>query len=359
MLQSLIQDTMKEKEAFFLELLTNKTLPPPPPPPLSTITTESYASVLADIIGRREYYHISSIKKKNGETRQIQEPKPYLKSIQHWLLQLLKMYKQPAWVFGLGGKEKSAVAHGIYHKDAKVIVSMDIRQFFQNTTPVKYRKALDHISLNLVVAGLHRLLKHIRNIVFMPGEKPGEAYVPTGAPTSPMIASYTFSPVDIRLLSLANNHSMLYSRYMDDLFFSGPEYPAGFQKQVNNIVKEHGYSLNHSKSKVMYKDNDQQIVTGVVLNNGVGVSKQYIRKLRARLDKFAQQWANSNYAIQDLHLQGSMNYVRMVNEEKHTKLIKYFEKRLQRHCEWRLLTSKKKEVEYNHSYVPETQKTYD
>ena len=109
----------------------------------------------------------------------------------------------------------------------------------------------------------------------------------------PFLSSISFALGDYELNDLAKSSNLIYTRYIDDLTFSGNKYPTFFQKKVNNIVRKYGYLLNHKKSQILYRDNDRQIVTGVCINKKINISKDYKMKIRAELDKYANEVDNS------------------------------------------------------------------
>jgi len=266
-------------------------------------------------------YNTFKIPKANGKTRIIEEPKPQLKFIQRALLPLLQQLPRSPYVYGLGGIN-DAVSNGYYHVDSKVIVKMDVKAFFPSTTLTHYWKALD--ANKGISDELFALLEHAASFMFIEKIK-GEIRLPTGAPTSPLVSSICFGTADIELQAIAWMMDMGYTRYMDDLTFSGNKYPPGLQKAVNAIIEKHGYKTNHKKSVVLYRDNHPQIVTGVGVNSTPGVGKAYKRKLRAELDTYARQGTS----LGPLML-GKLNYVGMVNHLQKVKFLNYFEKRKQR-----------------------------
>ena len=112
-----------------------------------------------------------------------------------------------------------------------------------------------------------------------------------GAPTSPALANLCAFGLDVRLCALAERFGAHYSRYADDLVFSGP---AELRGQLRNlrawvaaIVRAEGFALNREKTRVMQAHQRQQ-VTGVVLNQRANLSRSDYDALKARLHRLSR-----------------------------------------------------------------------
>src|SRR4029077_5389897 len=94
--------------------------------------------------------------------------------------------------------------------------------------------------------------------------------LPQGAPTSPALANLSAFPLDLRLSGLSRSFGAQYTRYADDLTFSGDERflrsLAVFLPLVSKIVRSERFSLNKRKRKII-RSSQRQIVTGVVVNS--------------------------------------------------------------------------------------------
>jgi len=93
-----------------------------------------------------------------------------------------------------------------------------------------------------------------------------EGRLPQGAPTSPMLASIVFSPVDQKLRSLASSWGAVYTRYADDLAFSGRrQFSRTDIRRVSDILRRAGFRTNFAKSRITGAGS-RQIVAGLVVN---------------------------------------------------------------------------------------------
>lgn len=152
-------------------------------------------------------------------------------------------------------------------------------------------------------------------------------HLPQGSPCSPALANLCAYRLDIRLASLAQSLGATYSRYADDLAFSGgPEFArAGdrFHIQVAAIALEEGFRVNTRKTRQMRQGVRQQ-VTGIVVNAHPNVGRDEYDKLKAILTNCvrhgpASQNRESHPNFQ-AYLAGRISYVKMVNKNRAAKL---------------------------------------
>jgi len=256
------------------------------------------------------------------KTRVIEEPVPALKIVQLKLIRVFEQIQLHSSVYGVKGK--GAIDNAERHFGARVVLRMDIKKFFPST---RYYPIFETVRSKIKSRLIMKQCKEAANFCFVNGQD-GELRLPTGAPTSPIIANISFSWMDPILDQAARENGLTYTRYVDDLTFSGEEIPAGFQAEVNRLVKETGYKINHKKSGVLFRGNHSQVITGVSINGHpteLITEKKYKRIVRAQLDRCARE----KEPIDD-KLQGKLNYIRQINEQQYQTLISYFERRRQR-----------------------------
>ena len=113
-----------------------------------------------------------------------------------------------------------------------------------------------------------------------------QPHLPQGAPTSPAIANLCAFRLDLRLEGLARATGATYTRYADDLLFSGDEaFARGvhqFQTAVAAIVLEEGFEVQYHKTRVM-RQGVRQHAAGVVLNKHPNVVRSEFDLLKAIL----------------------------------------------------------------------------
>ncbi len=116
----------------------------------------------------------------------------------------------------------------------------------------------------------------------------GPRGLPQGAPTSPALSNQVVRKLDKRLLGVAKKLGLTYTRYADDLTFSGGEELATkigwLLAKVRHIAQEEGFAVNEKKTRVMRRS-AAQTVTGVVVNDKPSLSREELRRLRAILHR--------------------------------------------------------------------------
>ena len=116
----------------------------------------------------------------------------------------------------------------------------------------------------------------------------GPRLLPQGAPTSPAITNLICRRLDRRLMGLSRTLGFVYSRYADDLTFSGSgeavKKIGTLLKAVHSIVEAEGFKVHPDKTRVMRKSTRQD-VTGLTVNEAVAVPRDLLRRYRAVLQQ--------------------------------------------------------------------------
>jgi retron-type reverse transcriptase len=149
----------------------------------------------------------------------------------------------------------------------------------------------------------------------------GERVLPQGACTSPAITNILCRRLDRRLEGIARRHGFRYTRYADDLTFSGSDRGAlgHLLGHVRRVIGEEGFSENEAKARAMGSGGRQE-VTGVVVNERVTVSRKEVRRLRALLHNAREHGLESQNRAGHpsflAHLRGRIAFVAMVDPKK-------------------------------------------
>jgi retron-type reverse transcriptase len=204
------------------------------------------------------------------KTRWIHAPSGVLKLVQRAILDelLYDLIPHPtAHGFYPG---RSILTNAEIHTRKAWVISMDIKDFFPTTKISTVKGCLkteleDHSSdfLDLVI-----------DLCCL------DDCLPQGAPTSPHLANICFKKLDEQLLEYSNQHDLAYSRYADDMTFSGQEIPDNIETTVERIIACNGYKLAREKTKLMAQK-DRQSVTGLVVNDKVSIPRKLMKLLRA------------------------------------------------------------------------------
>ena len=164
------------------------------------------------------------------------------------------------------------------HSGKPIVVNIDISSFFPSTSYVSIVRACRTLADGQLSPGAIRLVADICTY---------DGGLPIGAPTSPAIANVILRQVDAALTTAAARHGVTYTRYADDLTFSGDEAALRLIPFARRLLKELGYELDRRKTNI-YRRGRRQIVTGLVVNERADLPRRTRRRLRAALHRREQ-----------------------------------------------------------------------
>lgn len=250
------------------------------------------------------------IKKKNKNLRYLNEPSPILKSIQKRILKNVleeKMISKCAYAYKKG---LSTILNAKSHVGCKVILKLDIENFFDNINFYKvYNSCFNE---NLYPKKLGMLLTNL--CVY-------NDRLPQGSPTSGYISNIVLRNFDCNIDAYCKDKNINYTRYSDDMTFSGDFDIRKLIKYVNELLYKERFRLNKSKIKVVLNTTRQQ-VTGIVVNEKINLSKNYKRKIRQEVYYVLKYGVKSHIKKRNINLScnrylsvllGKINYVLTVN----------------------------------------------
>jgi RNA-directed DNA polymerase len=250
-----------------------------------------------------------TIPKKTGGVRVISAPLPRLKAAQHWVLEhILNLIPTHEAAHGfMSGR--SIVSNAQPHVGAKVVINMDLKDFFPSVHWKRVKGLFSKMGYPEAVSTILSLLctEPEREEVELDGQRyyvsQGARWLPQGAPTSPALTNLLCRKLDRRLSGLAKALGFTYTRYADDLTFSGTSDEANAHvgwllKSVHAVVDAEGFVVHPQKTRVMRAGRHQE-VTGLVVNERVGVPREVLRRFRATLHQVEHK------GPQGLHWQGN------------------------------------------------------
>lgn len=259
------------------------------------------------VIFTPKYYRNFEIKKKNGKIRKISEPLPSLKEIQDWILQnILEVEKVSP--FAKAYRKKVSLTENLkFHKQQSKVVTLDLQDFFPSITT----KNVEDIFYSFGYSEL------ISNLLSKLCTKDG--YLPQGAPTSPYLSNIYFKRADDQIIKYCLGNEIRYTRYADDLSFSGNFDELKLIEFIKSIVQSIGLSLHPDKIKIM-KPHERQTVTGIVVNEKLQVVFHKRNKLRQEL-YYINKYGITNHMQKTgikkrnylEHLLGKINFVLQIN----------------------------------------------
>jgi hypothetical protein len=292
------------------------------------------------------HYRYRVLLKQSGNIRLIEAPKPRLKRLQRRILTgiLDRIPLHPAaHGFRRGHSIKTFAAP---HTGQRVVLRMDLRDFFPSIIGVRVQAFFRTAGYPEAVADLlgglctnaappdvwrgaaaecavpldPRLLHEARALYSRP-------HLPQGAPTSPALANLCAYRIDCRLSGLAQSAGARYTRYADDLAFSGGE---GFDRSVERfstyaaaILREEGFAANHRKTRIMRQGVCQRLA-GLVANQRVNVPRADFDNLKATLTNCIRhgiegQNRHAHPAFRS-HLEGRVGFVESINPARGARL---------------------------------------
>lgn len=200
--------------------------------------------------GARSRYRHFRINKRLGGEREIKSPMPILLHAQRWILDNILYNVKISDVCYGGVREGSIFRNASIHVNQNAVLKLDLADFFGSIHTAR------GISLFKSLGYPYNVSKTLALLCFDSGS------LPQGAATSPMIANIVSVPMDNRLSGLAKKYGLKYSRYFDDMTFSGTHINFRLVRIIEKIVGESGFVLNSDKTKLIF-GRSPKYVTGL------------------------------------------------------------------------------------------------
>lgn len=286
------------------------------------------------------HYYYFEIPKKNGRMRKISAPKTELNRVQQIIYE--KILKNiPVHDAAHGFLENKSIltnaeAHykGNSEEEKLIVINMDLKDFFPS---IFYPRIVGLFKQIFGYSG------EISTFLAMLCSEPQRAeltikgkqyfvakdmrHLPQGASTSPMLTNILCWKLDNRLKGLAKLYNFTYTRYADDITFSGTD-NTKIGKLIGGtkfIIKDEGFSTNPKKTRIL-RYNRRQSITGIVVNDIINPPKSWLKILRAELHSLHKHVENnSKKPISDelteklMIVAGKISYLNMINSEKSKK----------------------------------------
>ena len=300
-----------------------------------------------------DHYRYQLQPKRNGGLRLLEIPKVELKRAQRaihaGLLQHIPVHEAAHGFVA----HRSVATHAAAHAGQAVVIRFDLRDFFGSIRAAQVR-ALFHtlgypagVAQCLTALCTHRtanmVVQRMREnngkaddgsgLDWLGAKRLRSAHLPQGAPTSPALANLCAFGLDLRLEGLAWRFGARYTRYADDLVFSGG---AALRQQfraleawVGAIAQDEGFTLHPDKTRCL-PQHCQQRITGVVVNAHPNTPRKDFDRLKACLHQCVLHGPESQNSahLPDFkgHLLGCIAWVKQFNEARAAKLMALFER---------------------------------
>lgn len=233
------------------------------------------SSQLAKIsVDNKSSYRQFNLPKRSGGHRVIAVPYPRLAKAQSWVMKnILANISVNDHAHGYV-RNRSILTNANVHFGAKELLKIDIEDFFGNININRVIQVFKNIGYT------NKVSYHLAELCCY------EKKLPQGACTSPIISNIVARFLDNRLSSLSESLNLSYTRYVDDITFSGDKIPPGYLSYVENIISEAGFSINRKKT-IFKGEKQRKIVTGLLVSGSkVRVLKKYRRDFRKKAHVF-------------------------------------------------------------------------
>jgi RNA-directed DNA polymerase len=230
-----------------------------------------FSSKFIGALSRRpEHYYRTFVIRKGKKRREIHAPKVALKLIQKWFgWHLAKALKFEEEVFGFVEGRSAPMAAAI-HCGAKWVYSFDIANFFPTISATQVGSALEGIGYpNHAAALISSLCCYAGNLA-------------QGSPASPVLSNLVFHPVDKELKHIAGSTGSRYTRYADDIVFSGTgDPPERLAEQVKALIEGRGWRISEEKERLTLLPQRLKVHGLLVHGRQPRLTKGYRNRIRA------------------------------------------------------------------------------
>lgn len=248
-----------------------------------------------------KYYRRFTITKRSGGRRELAEPLPSLKEIQRWIAKNILSQCESS-KFAKGFVEGQSIrSNARFHRAQPTLVCLNIKDFFPSTGYKLVRNCYQELGYSRSVVELLTKLSLL------------DGGLPQGAPTSPALSNLILARFDEIVGSFAVSRGWRYTRYVDDLCFSGEVKVSEVIRFVRESLATEGYRLNAKKTRVMSPGN-RQIVTGIIVNKSLNAPREIRRQIR-QFAYFISKYGEEDHlkSIQNEKANSTEHYIGLCN----------------------------------------------
>ena len=290
---------------------------------------------------QKSHYSYHWAAKSKGGWRLIESPKKQLKQAQYRILnEILNQIPLHGAAHGFCCG-RSIVTNAEPHAGRFVVMKWDLENFYPTvgfSRVVAIFRSVGYCREAAIWLARLTTTALPSNASFPPGEPSAmhpylRRHLPQGAPTSPALANLSAYRLDVRLSGLARSFGATYTRYADDLTFSGNERFANslrtFIPLVKQICRLERFRLHPNKRKVLRR-HQRQLIAGVVVNAKPNIARDNFDRLKAILTNCVRLGPSTqNHEQRDnfsAHLQGCIAHVLQLNRRRGEKLLALYQR---------------------------------
>ncbi len=215
-----------------------------------------------------KHYRCVTLPKRSGGTRVLSVPDPLLKQVQRLISERLLSFmhvSRYATAYKCGA---SVIKNASRHTKRAKILKLDIKNFFDR---ILYSQVKEKAFPSERYSESNRIL--LSMLCYYKDK------LPQGAPSSPAITNIIMFDFDERVGEWCNEKGIVYTRYCDDMTFSGDFDESDVISFVSEELKKYGFYLNEKKTRSVL-NSQRQTVTGIVVNDRLNVPSDYRRRIR-------------------------------------------------------------------------------
>jgi RNA-directed DNA polymerase len=294
-------------------------------------------------------YRYRIIPRRGGVPRILEAPKARLKEIQRWILHEILAHVPPHDAAQGFTRGRSVATHARRHSGQAVVLRLDLKDFFASISAGRvfgifrtlgYNRSVAHVLTGLCTNTIPQAVWQavpgatdpaLIQPRFWLGRALATPHLPQGAPTSPALANLAAFRLDRRLTGLATSATLTYSRYADDLTFSGSmqlrRRRGHLQALIAEIARDEGFAVNERKT-ALHAAGGRQSVCGIVVNVRPNVIRCEYDELKAILHNAAVHGPSGQNRAEladfEAHLRGRISWVASLNPARGEKLRRRF-----------------------------------
>ena len=254
-----------------------------------------------------DHYRSLWIPKRRGGYRRLDVPDPLLMQVQKNILHHILDGFSVSEAASAYQKNVSAAQAAALHRGKKLVLKLDIRDFFGSITfPLVLGRGFPAAYFPQEVRTLLTSLCCFHQ------------HLPQGAPTSPSLSNLVMKPFDAHMLAWCGERGISYTRYCDDMTFSGDFKPASVIGKTTGFLETMGMELNREKT-VISSQAERQTVTGITVNQVCQLPRDTRRKLRQEVHRVLRYGTGETDPVQSVRclerLLGRVSYLLQVRPD--------------------------------------------
>ena len=218
-----------------------------------------------------DHYRRLELRKNSGGVRALDVPDDELKVIQRRIQRQILMKFSLSEYASAYVRRRTLPHHAAPHVGKRYLLKLDIADFFGSIRFEQIHRSVFHSGYFPKQIGVM-----LTKLCCFRGA------LPQGAPTSSAISNLVMRQFDRNMGRWCASRGIAYTRYSDDMAFSGerPLYPV--YEKAKAMLEEMGFTLNEQKTRFV-SNAGRQSVTGLTVNEKISVSREYKRRLRQEI----------------------------------------------------------------------------